>query len=169
MKLDIKGIADVVGLSIPFEYELDLSELELYYERPFKTPVVVKGDVRNHAGMIELHSSVDYVLETRCARCLKDLSLPKKLDIFQRLAFDLQDEENDDILLIEGFELDVDEILTEQIIFSVDMSYLCSEDCRGLCPKCGTDLNRTDCGCEKEEVDERLAALKSILKDMTSD
>ncbi|NLD87170.1 MAG: DUF177 domain-containing protein, partial [Clostridiales bacterium] len=96
MELDIKGLSGVVGLSIPFEYELDLSDLDFYSEHPFKTPVAVKGDVRNHAGMIELHASASYTLEIRCARCLRELSLPKVLDIFQRLVFELQDEENDD-------------------------------------------------------------------------
>ena len=58
--------------------------------------------------------------------------------------------------------IDVDEIVKEQILLAVPARTLCREDCKGICPECGTDLNTGQCDCAAEEVDPRWAALKSL-------
>jgi len=68
----------------------------------------------------------------------------------QPLSDDLQDEENDDIVLITDDTVDADAIVTQAIIFEMDMVYLCSQECRGLCPHCGADRNLNPCSCEAE-------------------
>jgi len=52
-------------------------------------------------------------------------------------------------------------------VLEMDLVFLCSEDCKGLCPRCGADLNMTKCSCEPDVTDERLAVLKDILKGMS--
>ena len=61
----------------------------------------------------------------------------------------------------EGDAIDGHRLLAEQILLALPMKLLCDEDCRGLCPVCGADLNHTRCGCETE-IDSRLAPLKAI-------
>ena len=74
----------------------------------------------------------------------------------------LEDEENDDILLLDGTELDLDEVVTEAFVLAMDTKNLCSDDCKGLCAGCGVNLNEEPCRC-RPEVDPRLAALAQLL------
>jgi uncharacterized protein len=62
----------------------------------------------------------------------------------------------------EGEVIDLDEVIFEQVVLQVPMKPLCSESCRGLCPHCGVNLNKTTCNCQNEVIDERLAVLKRI-------
>ena len=78
------------------------------------------------------------------------------------VAQELEDEENDEILLLDGYELDLDEVVTTAFILAMDTKNLCSDDCKGLCSGCGVDLNVDTCRC-KPEVDPRLAALAQLL------
>ena len=80
------------------------------------------------------------------------------------LASELQDEENPDYYLLEGDELDLDDVLESSFILNTDTLFLCREDCKGLCPRCGADLNDGPCGC-KPEKDPRLAVLEQLLDD----
>ena len=78
------------------------------------------------------------------------------------LAAELEDEENDEIYLLEGNEVDLDEVAGTAFILDMDTKNLCSDNCKGLCAKCGADLNNGPCGC-RPEVDPRLAALAQLL------
>ena len=116
---------------------------------------------------------------TPCGECENDLcaeQLRKELTrlveffgptVFEArvtLADELEDEENDEIVLLEGSEVDLDELVTTAFVLAMDTKNLCSEDCKGLCAKCGADLNLGPCGC-RPEVDPRLAALAQLLDD----
>ena len=63
-----------------------------------------------------------------------------------------------------GDVIDLDEILREQIILALPMYPRCSPECRGLCPVCGIDLNQETCDCQRDEIDPRLAVLKTFTK-----
>ena len=78
------------------------------------------------------------------------------------VAQELEDEENDEILLLEGTELDLDQVVTEAFVLAMDTKNLCSDDCKGLCAGCGANLNVEPCRC-RPEVDPRLAALAQLL------
>ena len=73
---------------------------------------------------------------------------------------DLSDEE-----IYSGKEIDLKPALREQILLSIPPSPVCSDDCKGLCPRCGKDLNEGECGCDRTVMDPRWAALKGIQLD----
>ena len=75
---------------------------------------------------------------------------------------ELEDEENDEIYLLEDGGIELDEVFSTACILNLDGKHLCSEDCKGLCGKCGADLNKGPCGCKKE-LDPRLAVLAKLL------
>ena len=120
----------------------------------------------NHAGALELTGTARSLLDLACDRCGKKFSREKAVPLDCLLADELEDEENDEIVLLEGSEVDLDELVTTAFVLAMDTKNLCSEDCKGLCAKCGADLNLGPCGC-RPEVDPRLAALAQLLDDET--
>ena len=162
MILDLEPIFNNEGMVKEFSYELDLSEQELSGVKPFSTPVRVSGSVGNHTGVVELSAKADFDLDMDCDRCAKPIKLALTADVFHTLVTSLNDEANDELLLINELRFDLDPLVTEDIFLELPSKFLCSEDCKGVCPKCGKDLNTGSCSCEKE-IDPRLAALKQLL------
>ena len=166
MRLNLREILHVPGASVPFAFQLDLSDLDFYGERPVEAPVQVSGTVRNMADALVLRGTAETTLSLRCDRCLKPFRREMKVHVECLLAEELEDEENDEIVLLENGEVDLDEVFTTAMVLAMDSKHLCSEDCKGLCPRCGADLNEGPCGC-KPEIDPRLAALAQLLEKET--
>lgn len=164
MRLDLKNIIHVPEASVPFQYQKDLSDLEFYGEHLITRPVQIEGSVTNHAGALVLEGKASSLLDLVCDRCGKRYSREKVVELNCLLAAELEDEENDEIYLLEGNEVDLDEVAGTAFILGMDTKNLCSDNCKGLCAKCGADLNNGPCGC-RPEVDPRLAALAQLLDD----
>ncbi len=62
-----------------------------------------------------------------------------------------------------GEHVDLDDLVREQILLALPTRQLCRDDCKGLCPTCGANLNQTTCDCSAEEIDPRFAALAQLL------
>ncbi len=163
MRLELKDIIYVPGAVLPFCYELDLSGLDFYGERPLPEPVKIEGVVRNRAGLLELDCEATSNLHLRCDSCGKAFERVLTVPIRFMLATELQNEEDDDILLLQGTGLELDPVVTDEVIFAMDTKNLCREDCKGRCPRCGKDLNDGPCQC-KPEIDPRWAALSALLE-----
>ena len=162
MILDLEPIFNNEGMVKEFSFELDLSSQELSGTKPFVAPVRVSGSAGNYTGIVELRAKAVFELETSCDRCAKPITLPQETEIFHTLVTHLNDETNDELLLVNELRYDLDPLITEDIFLDLPSKLLCSEDCKGVCPRCGKDLNQGSCSCEKE-VDPRLAALKQLL------
>ena len=163
MLVNVQKIINAPGERIDFQFSLDLSDVDFGGLYPAQNPVVVTGDVRNTAGMLLLRFSADTVLKSVCDRCLENFDNPKRVACEYLLAQELADAENDDIVLLEDGAVDVGDLARTAMILEMDAKTLCSEDCRGLCPGCGVNLNQGSCTCRKE-ADPRLAVLASLLK-----
>ena len=162
MTLDLRELMAAEGGSLPFAYDMNLAGLEFSGEKPLTDLVHIEGAILNRAGILSLQAKLQTTLSTYCARCLKPLRIKKELAVTQPLVTGLADEENEDYILFEGGQLDLDPILETALVLSMDMRFLCSEECLGLCPNCGSDLNEDPCDCEKE-IDPRLLKLKDFL------
>ena len=168
MKLDLKPLAQQPGGALPFALQADLSDVEWNGTRPFVQPVRVEGQVRNRAGALELKARLDTVLSLVCDRCAKPFQREKTVEYETLLAFELENGEDGDIVLLDADgTLELDELMQEEFLLEMDTKNLCSEDCKGLCPGCGADLNRESCRCKKE-IDPRLAKLAQLLEDRES-
>lgn len=162
MLLDVRKIINAPGERIEFRFELDLSDVDFGGRHPIQNPVVVAGDVRNVAGMLLLTFEASTVLKSVCDRCLKAFDQDKTVRYETMLAEELEDEDSDDILLLEDGTVDLGDLARTVFILEMDTKTLCSEDCKGICPGCGVDLNQGSCTC-KREVDPRLAVLAKLL------
>lgn len=163
MRLDLRDVILVPDAEKSFQCQVDLSDLEFYGRKPIVRPVLAQGSVVNHAGALVLNGTARSELDLVCDRCGKEFSREKVVALDMLLADELEQEDSEDeIFLLEGNELDLDELVTTAFVLAMDTKNLCSEDCKGLCAKCGADLNLGPCGC-RPEVDPRLAALAQLL------
>ena len=165
MQISIKEIFEIVGSKQEFAGELELSWIARHGERLFPDPLAVKGEVFNRAGVVMLRYQISGVIPFRCDRCLMQSELKLDRQFEHIVVQSLEDETLDDAFLTapDGL-LALDEIAGTDIQLSLPQVMLCRQDCKGLCPKCGADLNSTDCGCSSDEGDPRMAVLKSLLK-----
>lgn len=164
MKLSLKQFAQEPGAVLPFSLQLDLTGEEWNGTQPFIQPIQVEGMVRNMAGAMLLNARLSTVLSLACDRCAKPFEQEKTVEYETLLDFELANGESDDIVLLdkEG-ELELDPLMQEIFLLEMDTKNLCSQDCKGLCPGCGVDLNTQSCRC-KREVDSRLAKLAQLLE-----
>ena len=164
MKLNLKRFAQEPGAVLPFDYELDLSQVEWCGLRPVNKPVHVEGRGGNNAGAMLLSARLSAVLSLVCDRCAKAYQREKTVEYETLLAFELENGEDGDIVLLDGDgTLELDELMQEEFLLEMDTKNLCSQDCKGLCPGCGVDLNLEKCRC-KRETDPRLAVLAQLLE-----
>ncbi len=161
MKLDVRKILSGELDTLKIDYTLDSSLLPEYDDVKYMPTLKINGQLKNNAGYMRLSlvSSLEY--DTVCARCLKDIhnTLDVKFEKTVCAEGDIQDRENDDYVEICDSMLDIDQVLIEYVILEFPMRNLCESDCKGLCPKCGTDLNNSKCNCITKEIDPRLAVL----------
>ena len=166
MQIRLQELATMPGYRAYFDYTTDLSGEEVGFEFPFRQPVRLEGEVSDDAGAITLSATVYAHVTTRCARCGKPVEYDKETDVEFLLVKELEGEEEDlrdDVYLVESDVVELDDILIPELILDMEMAVVCDEDCKGLCPKCGKNLNQGECGCVVKEVDPRLAVLQKFL------
>lgn len=129
------------------------------------SPVRVRGQVRNTGGLVELRYTAEFDYSKPCDRCLAIAKKSVKQDFFHTLALSAENEDTDDIIIVAGYTLDLFSLVRDDILLELPIKHLCSDDCLGLCPKCGQNLNEGSCGCQKEAVDPRMAVLDELLQD----
>ncbi len=165
MLIDLKKYFSGEDISQAIDYTVDLSEVEIDGCKPFVTPVQVKGSIRSFASSAELNVEVRYAYSMPCNRCLTLTRKELCHNISHVIVNKLNDEEDlEDDIVIEGDELDLDELIYSDIILLTPTKFLCKEDCKGLCPTCGKNLNEGDCACAKQQTDPRLEALRQLLQ-----
>lgn len=120
-----------------------------------------------------VEGSVHISVSMRCSRCLGDFSCPLDISFEEEYtpSEELGSEGEHELTGSElnlGFyandEIDTEELVKEQILLAVPMKPLCSEECKGICPDCGLNLNEGTCKCRREEIDPRLAPLERFMK-----
>lgn len=164
MRFSIKTILNAPGKTLPFQFTMDLSQVDFGGRYPARQPVSVEGEVVNTAGILELFLTARTTLECVCDRCGKEFHRGKEVSFRCLLAQEKQNEENEEIVLLEDGEfVDLEDLARTAFILGMDTKILCSEDCKGLCPRCGADLNLGPCSCKKE-ADPRLAVLARLLE-----
>ena len=125
----------------------------------------VVGVLTDNSGYMRLKLQATLSYHGECARCLAPVDGVFSLDFERTVAAEgMIDEERleeleDEYVVLEGHELSVDDALLEELTLSFPTRLLCSEDCEGLCPKCGKPRREGDCGCPTREIDPRLAVL----------
>lgn len=145
----------------------DLAETEILAVEALGWGGVVTKTLSGHL----FTASLRYRQTLACNRCLEAVSLPVEAEIVlvvesgraEPMVGEVELDDDDlDVVFVEGDNLDTDPILMEQLQLNVPMAVVCREDCRGLCPECGTNLNLGSCSCPRSAVDPRWRALEGL-------
>jgi len=168
MLLDMKEILTGDRNILDFDITLDSGECGEYAGYTEDTgltfPIRITGCVKNAGGLMTLYMNASLSLETECARCAEPASCGFEMSVEKTVASrgDVSGD-GDDYLFIENGKLDILTPFFEQFLLEKPSKVLCKEDCRGLCPRCGKNLNEGGCSCPTSEDDPRLAILKTLL------
>jgi DUF177 domain-containing protein len=154
-----------------FEQTYAPEQLERSDEFRVVEPAALAFDIFKDNQQFRLTGSVRTTLEMPCSRCLEPYIMPvdQTFDLrYQPHAKNTgegeREIEEDDLTtaFYEHDEIDLGQLMREQFYLALPMKPLCREDCQGLCPVCGTNLNKSTCDCKREWEDPRFAALKKL-------
>lgn len=162
MIIELESVFNTDGLKIPFDYDLSLSGIIVSGVAPVTEPVKVSGYVENKAGIVNLKASAALKYEAPCDRCAENVISHFSFPVEHTLVVALESGDNDDFLEVPNMRLNLDELVEEDVNLALPTKYLCNDDCKGLCPICGKNLNKTKCDC-KAPIDPRMEALLQLL------
>jgi len=112
---------------------------------------------------VTVEGETEVVLGMQCSRCLKDVEEKIKISfLFDVTSPELLSEEADAQSCMDGYSLNTDDLLNNEILMNLPAKVLCKPDCKGICRVCGKDLNLGECGCDTFVPDPRMAAIKDI-------
>ena len=173
--LYIAMVIDVVALKEPildFKNEIPAAEMNLDEEKArLAKPVQIAGKLRKGIAQIDIEGRITGEIEIECDRCLKHRAVP--LDVPFKVGYVAEEHYTEqseaelraddlDVDVYDGERIDLTELAREQILLNLSERFLCREDCRGLCPKCGADRNAVNCDCEEKEIDPRWQGLREL-------
>ena len=165
MSLDLTRLFDCEGEVKEFSCQLDLSGVKRWGSGLFSGPVEVTGRAENRSGIVSVRYAADFVLDVVCDRCLTPLTRPQHMEFSHILVLSLNREENDEFIVVSDGLLDLAELVNADILLELPTSVVCGEDCKGLCPICGHNLNEGDCGCDRSVPDRRFDKLRELLSE----
>jgi uncharacterized protein len=171
MKLLISQITDTPKELDFGENPDELNRLYSGDDKDFRFPQPLRVHVVYYRSGADLffHGRVATVIEGHCSRCLKSYSFPLEKEFDFVLAPDSRSPKNKELNAAElglsfyrGDELNLEPLIREQVLLALPTRPLCDENCRGLCPSCGVDLNERDCRCANAESDPRMAVFRDM-------
>ena len=177
MRIEVENLT---AAAEPFAHTYRPEEVELEEEGArLLTDAAVEGSATRKGEQVRLRGTIRTEVELLCDRCAAPRSaplavefdtsfIPQEVEAVKAENVELQAE---DLILsaYEGDAVDLDELVREQILLALPSRHLCREDCKGLCQKCGANLNEKDCSCEQGEVDPRWAALADLKKEVNGE
>ena len=164
MVLDLKGFLNGAERRLMIDTFLDFSGEEYAGEKIFPQPVHVVGTVFNKAEVTRLVLECTVTVEKPCDRCGRQTAKTLSVPIERVLVRELAGEEQDTFLVLEDDKLDLFELCFGEVLLALPMKFLCTEDCKGICPSCGKNLNDGSCGCVTKSIDPRLQILAELLE-----
>jgi uncharacterized protein len=166
MKLDLRVIKHEGSR---YRFSELAGDLELAMEGfEFPEPIDVDLSASKSGDEVIVQGRVNATVEMECSRCLESFEMevdPKMQFVIQLLDTNQpQYSEDDDFIILPRTtgEYEISDRVREAILLELPLKPLCSEDCRGLCPMCGVNLNETDCECTPDKTDERWDSLKQL-------
>ena len=168
MFVNLSDVLTSEGMQLKKEIPLEMNAFECRGERfeiTERTPVSLM--ITNAGpGRAKIEGGMELTLQAGCDRCLTEVPVDLKLE-FDRVGLmpgGKPTEAEDEAALTEGYQLDTEAFVRNEILINWPVKILCREDCKGICPVCGQNLNMRDCGCDTFVPDPRMAVIQDIFK-----
>lgn len=146
MNLDLRFLLDDISAQKDLDLSLDLSSYEFDGQHPFKDDVKLKGELISKAGVLFIEANILADITLICDRYLEEFSYKFDKDISHAISRG-KSFESDETIYIEKDKLDLNEIVYSDILLNLPTKKICREECNGICPMCGCNLNENDCSC----------------------
>jgi len=167
------------GLTLEFEKTVDtfpiLTEMVDNGECEFAAPLRTALRALRIGDLVEIDGDIETSVRLPCSRCLQPFETPLKssfaLTFMQQEADVMEDTESQEVELnaedmgivyFQGEKINLKDAIQEQVVMEFPLRPLCKLNCKGLCPKCGTDLNEAPCDCEQRPSPGKFAVLKNL-------
>ncbi|MGB9662778.1 MAG: YceD family protein [Moorellaceae bacterium] len=171
MRVEVAEVKLKRGNRVKFDFCEAWSELRVGGERiPLTEPVSVEGEITNTGKFLSLKGRVSTTLQLRCNRCLEAFSQVIDVPLGEEYctpsvyaSLPPGDELRDEVRVYEGDSIDVGPVVDQALILALPMKWVCRDECLGLCPYCGQNLNEQGCHCRPQDIDPRLEVLARLL------
>ncbi len=140
-------------------FDSRLGSFRFIEKKPFELHLTNQENKR-----LLIQGETDVVIAIPCDRCLEDIQTEIHLTFDKKFPLEGEhsEEEMEEADYISDFELDVERMIYDEILVNWPMKVLCREDCKGICKKCGANLNQQSCDCDDVELDPRMAAIQDV-------
>ena len=170
MLIDLSEILSTEGLTKSVEVHVDFDSfqfkgMDYRVGQADDFQLNLSNDGKNR---VKVTGSTDVVMELVCDRCLEDVEVKVILYFKHKIdtesdAYD-QSEDLDENNYIDGYSLDVEQLVYNELLVGWPTKILCSEDCKGICNVCGQNLNKGTCNCEDTGLDPRMSVIRDVFK-----
>ena len=167
MQLDLTNLFNGGGEDINIDCVVDMTGFEYSTYCPIKNGAKACGRIFSKADVVYLQLNISFDFFGICDRCAENVTKHYAFDLEKILVPQLANDDDDDdesYIVVDNNLLDIDALVNEEVQLFLPHKMLCSDDCKGLCPKCGKNLNSGKCDC-KADVDPRLSSLLQLLDD----
>ena len=162
MKINIASVINCDGARLDVKKEFEVGKFEFAgNEYTFEKPVEITGEIKNIGSALKIALSLKGEYTSFCDRCGCDISETLTGEAEEDITSDNEDMDSE-MFTIVGHTLDISGAVESLVYSSLPMRNLCKEDCKGLCSKCGTDLNKSECNCDTTRYDPRFAIFRKL-------
>lgn len=166
MKINIASVLRNDGASKTFSGNVELGTFDYMGSTlQFTEPVLIEGKVYSIGGALEISAQITGEYKTECSRCGQPIVGKLSGELFESLDSDFSDID-EECISISGNVIDISGSVEACIFESIPLQPLCREDCKGLCPVCGIDLNKNECNCDDTVYDPRFAIFRNLSKEV---
>jgi len=164
IKIRISGLSNGI-----YEHHISTEPPMIGLNQPFSGTIEIDAKIDKTARQIYLTTRVSTSGQFECDRCLEEFNQPitgSYAICYVYNEADARSNPNEEFVTIspDTVNMDLTENIRETILFSVPLKLLCTEACRGLCPRCGVNKNREECTCSQEVNDPRWQGLQDLMK-----
>ncbi|AJY76522.1 YceD family protein [Paenibacillus beijingensis] len=161
-------IQEAISKGLNLSYRQNLDTGELFKDKPdvlSAGPLRVNLEARPEGRSVRVTGELAIDLEMACSRCLdpvkEQVTIPFE-EVFVPSSALSGDEDEDEIIVVKEEKVDLIPYIHEYTLLYLPFAPLCGSDCKGICPDCGQNLNERACGCSKDVINPKFAALKDL-------
>lgn len=170
MQINLSELFSIDGKEKNYTLDVEMDQYcsqDVVYDIVSKEPVTLR--VRNLGDRrLLIQGSANLTLAIPCARCLEPVPCPIGLEIDDEVDMKQTQEQRVESLeeqsYISGYNLDIDQLLSNELLLNLPTKVLCSEDCKGICNRCGGNLNHTTCSCDQSSPDPRMSGIQDLFQ-----